>query len=172
MAAAADLRLPTGKEEDLLGSGATQLKTLLVLGGSPGRFSPRASIGYTFSSGGSDFTGELPNEINYTVGLDLAPHPRLTLTADYIGRTLLDTQFLIEEQRTFRYSPRTDPAVFEVQRTTVGSSTGNLTLSLASVGLKINPFGQLLFVFNALIAIGDNGLQDDVTPLFGLDYTF
>jgi hypothetical protein len=172
MAAAADLRLPTGKEEDLLGSGATQVKTFLVFGGSSGGFSPRASIGYTFSSGGSDYTGNLPDELNYTAGFDVAPHPRLTLTADYIGRTLLDTQFLVDRQQTYNYSPRTDSGVFQVERMTVGSQDGDLNLSLASVGLKINPVGRLLFVVNALVAIGNNGLQDDVTPLFGIDYTF
>jgi hypothetical protein len=172
MAAAADLRLPTGNADDLLGSGATQVKTTLVFGGAPGRFSPRASVGYTFSSGGSDFTGDLPNEINYTAGFDLAPHPRVTLSADYIGRTLLDTQYLTEIEQTFNFSPRTDPGVSQVQRMTVGSTSGDLNLSLAAVGIKINPVGQLLLVFNSLIAIGNNGLQDDVTPMFGLDYTF
>ena len=172
MAATADLRLPTGKEEDLLGSGATQVKALLVLGGSPGRFSPRASVGYTFSSGGSDFTGDLPNEVNYSAGFDLVPHPRVTLTADYVGRTLLDTQFLVEERRTFRYRPRNDPDIHSVDRTTLGSDSGSLNLSLASVGLKINPAGRLLLIGNVLIAIGSNGLQDTVTPIVGLDYTF
>jgi hypothetical protein len=172
MAAAADLRLPTGDEADLLGSGATQVKGLLVLGGAPGRFSPRASVGYTFSSGGSDYTGDLPDEINYTAGFDLAPHPRVTLTADYIGRTLLDTDFLVETAQTFNFSPRTAPGVFEVQRATVGTDSGDLNLSLAAAGIRINPVGRLLIVFNALFALGSNGLQDDFTPLFGLDYTF
>jgi hypothetical protein len=172
LAAAADLRLPTGSEADLLGSGATQVKAFLVLGGSAGRFSPRASVGYTFSSGGSDFTGDLPNEINYTAGFDLVPHPRVTLTGDYIGRTLLDTEYLVEQSRAFRYSPRTDPSVYSIERTTVGSATGNLGLSLASVGIKVNPVGRLLLVGNVLIAVGSNGLQDDITPVFGIDYTF
>jgi len=172
MAAGTDLRLPTGNADDLLGSGATQVKTILIFGGAPGRFSPRASVGYTFSSGGSDVTGDLPDEINYTAGFDLAPHPRFTITADYIGRTLRDTQYLTEVEQTFNYSPRTEPGVFQVDRMTVGSTSGDLNLSLAAVGVKINPVGQLLLVFNALIAIGNNGLQDDVTPMFGLDYTF
>ena len=40
-----DLRLPTGDEAELLGSGATQVKLYGVVGGSPGRFSPRAGFG-------------------------------------------------------------------------------------------------------------------------------
>ena len=48
----------------------------------------------------------------------------------------------------------------------------NIGLYLGSVGFKINPAGRLLLVGNVLIAIGDNGLQDSVTPVFGIDYSF
>jgi hypothetical protein len=167
-----DVRLPTGKEEDLLGSGATQVKLYGVVGGSPGRFSPRASFGYTFSSGGSDFTGDLPDELNYTAGFDLALHRRLTIAADFVGRTLLDAERLVLEERTFRYRTQADPTVQEAVRTTPGTETGSLGLYLASVGFKLNPFGRLLIVGNVLIAVGDGGLQDDVTPVIGIDYSF
>lgn len=168
----ADLRLPTGNEDDLLGSGATQVKPYVVFGGGPGRFSPRASFGYTFSSGGSDYTGDLPDELNYTAGFDFAPHPRVTLAADFLGRTLLDAERLVIEDATFQYALRTDPTVRTTTRPTPGSATSNMGLYLASVGLKFNPVGRLLFVANVLISLGDNGLQDTVTPVFGLDYTF
>jgi hypothetical protein len=59
-----------------------------------------------------------------------------------------------------------------VTRPTVGSQTGNLDLFLASVGFKLNPVGRLLLMGNLLIALGNNGLQDEVTPVFGIDYTF
>jgi hypothetical protein len=167
----ADLRLPTGKEEDLLGAGATQVKPYLVFGGGAGRFSPRASFGYTFSSGGSDYTGDLPDELNYTAGFDLAPHPRVTLTADFIGRTLLDAQRLVIEETTFRYQPR-GQAVQQTTRATPSATTGDMGLYLAAVGLKVNPAGRLLLVANVLISIGDGGLQDRVTPVFGIDYSF
>jgi hypothetical protein len=167
-----DLRLPTGKEEDLLGSGATQVKLYGVVGGSPGRFSPRASLGYTFSSGGSDFTGDLPDELNYTAGFDLALHPRFTIAADFLGRTLLDAQRLVQQDRTFRYRLRTDPTILQTTRTTPGTESGSLGLYLASVGFKINPIGRLLVVGNLLISLGDGGLQDDITPVVGIDYSF
>src|SRR4029450_4255969 len=78
MAAGVDLRLPTGKEEDLLGSGATQAKAYLIVGGAAKKVSPRASLGYTFSSGGGEVTGDLPNELGYSAGLDVAVHSRVT----------------------------------------------------------------------------------------------
>lgn len=167
-----DVRLPTGDETELLGAGATQMKLYGVVGGSPGRFSPRASFGYTFSSGGSEFTGDLPDELNYTAGFDLALHPRFTLAADFLGRTLLDADKLVLEETTYQFTQRLDSTLRSATRTTLGSETDNLGLYLASVGLKINPFGRLLLAGSVLIAIGDGGLQDQVTPVFGLDYSF
>jgi hypothetical protein len=174
LAAFVDLRLPTGDEADLLGSGATQARFSLVAGGSTGAFSPRASLGYTFSSGGSDFTGDLPDELYYTAGFDIVPHSRVTLTADFIGRTLLDARTLVDTQTTFRHRAAALPTapIIESTRTELGIQTGNLSLLLASAGIKVNPVGRLLLVGNVLFKIGDHGLQADVIPSFGLGYTF
>ncbi len=173
LAAFLDLRLPTGDENDLLGSGATQAKLALVAGGSPGRFSPRASAGYTFSSGGSDFTGDLPDELYYTAGFDVVPHRRVTITADFIGRTLLDAERVVDQERVFPFRLRPpSPTTMSVTRTELTTTTGNVNLMLGSAGVKINPVGNLLLVGNVLFKIGNNGLQDKVTPVFGLDYTF
>ncbi len=168
----ADVRLPTGDETELLGAGATQVKLYGVVGGSPGRFSPRASFGYTLSSGGSEFTGDLPDELNYTAGFDVALHPRFTLAADLLGRTLLDANKLVLQETSYQFTQRLDPTLRQTTRTTLGSEKGNLGLYLGSVGVKINPFGRLLITGSVLIAIGDGGLQDQVTPVFGLDYAF
>ncbi len=168
----ADLRLPTGDENELLGSGATQVKLYGVIGGAPGRFSPRASLGYTVSSGGSEFTGDLPDELYYTAGFDLAVHPRFTLAADFVGRTLLDANRLTTVTQTYQFTQRLDPTIRSVQRQQLSVEQSNIGLYLGSVGFKINPAGRLLLVGNVLIAIGDNGLQDSVTPVFGIDYSF
>jgi len=154
------------------GAGATQVKLYGVVGGSPGRFSPRVGFGYTFSSGGSEFTGGLPDELNYTAGFDLAVHPRFTIAADFLGRTLLDADKLVLEETTYQFTQRLDPTLRSVTRTTLGSEKGNLGLYLASVGFKLNPFGRLLVAGSVLIAIGDGGLQDQITPVFGVDYSF
>lgn len=171
-AAALDLRLPTGNADDLLGSGATQTKLSLIAAKYSGRFTPRASAGYTLSTGGADFLGELPDEVNYTAGFDAVIHPRVTFTADFLGRTLLDATRLVEREQTFVFAQRTDPTVRETTRLTPVSETGSLNLFLVSTGLKINPVGRLLLVGNVLFSVGDDGLQDKVTPSFGLEYSF
>jgi hypothetical protein len=172
LAATVDLRLPTGDENDLLGSGATQTRLALVAGGSTGRFSPRGSLGYTLSSGGSDFTGDLPDEVYYTAGFDAVLHPRVTVTADFIGRTLRDAERLVEVEHVFPYRLRTDPTVRQATFPELAGETGNLNLMLGAAGIKINAVGRLLIVANVLFKIGNNGLQDKITPTFGIDYTF
>jgi hypothetical protein len=167
-----DLRLPTGNDEDLLGSGATQTKLALVAGGSPGRFSPRASLGYTFSFGSGIYTGQLPDELGFSAGFDAVPHRRVTLTADLIGRTLFDTDRLVDRQRVFAFREQRSSVIQNALRMETVTEKGNLTLLLGSAGVKVNVVGRLLLVANVLFAIGDRGLQDELTPVFGLDYSF
>jgi hypothetical protein len=173
MALATDLRLPTGDADDLLGSGATQLKVYVVGAWLASKaFSPRAAAGYTLSSGGADFIGELPDEINYSAGFDLAAHSRVTLTADLIGRTLLDANRVVIRDRTFNFAQRLDPTVRSATFQTTETETGNLNVLLGSAGVKINPVGRLLLTANALFGLGDDGLVDRFTPVFGIDYSF
>ena len=49
---------------------------------------------------------------------------------------------------------------------------GDVNTLLGSVGLKINPVGNLLITINGLFSIGKEGLQDKFTPTVGLDYSF
>lgn len=173
LAAALDLRLPTGDADDLLGSGATQAKLYAIAAhvGSK-RFSPRIAAGYTYSSGGADFVGDLPDEINYSAGFDAGLHSRATFTADFLGRTLLDADRLVQQERVFDNVLRTDPTIRTTTRVSPGITTGNLNVLLGSAGVKVNPAGRLLVMVNLLFAIGDSGLQDRVTPVFGVDYSF
>jgi hypothetical protein len=173
VAAALDLRLPTGKSEDLLGSGATQAKLYLIAARvASKRFSPRAAFGYTYSSGGADFVGDLPDEVNYSAGFDAALHRRATFTADFLGRTLLDADRLVLRDRVFESVQRADPTIRQTVRISPEIAKGNLSLMLGSAGVKVNPVGRLLVMFNALFAIGDSGLQDKFTPVVGIDYSF
>jgi hypothetical protein len=128
MAAALDLRLPTGDKDNLLGSGATQTKLFFVGSGEYGRFSPHVNFGYTFSNGetsaeassfeldpqrfvlstlGASFVPSevdltVPDEINYVVGFSVAPSSRVTLGFDLHGRTLRDVPRFELSNRTYQ----------------------------------------------------------------------
>lgn len=173
VALAADVRLPTGDEKELLGAGTTQAKIFVILNGSAkSKFNPHLNLGYTFT-GTSDVFGSLPNEFNYTGGFDAAPAAKLTLFADLVGRTLIDAERLTSEPLELQYRTFADPAVRHFETTRLVSETGNLTLLLGSAGFKYNVVGRLLLSGSVLFSLTQNdGLQDKVTPVVSLDYTF
>ena len=49
---------------------------------------------------------------------------------------------------------------------------GDLNVVLASAGVRLNPFKNLLISANALFATGNRGLQDRFTPVVAFDYSF
>ena len=75
-------------------------------------------------------------------------------------------------ERTFSTVRRGDPTIRDTVRISPETTTGNLNVMLGSAGIKVNPVGRLLVMANLLFALGDSGLQDKVTPVFGLDYSF
>jgi hypothetical protein len=80
MAIVGRLRLPTGDEADLLGTGETSLAAIFVASKSYGRFAPHLNLGYEASTGGSS-----ENIVHYVAGFEGSLHPRVTATADVIG---------------------------------------------------------------------------------------
>ena len=206
LAALIDLRLPTGDEDDLLGTGATRTQLLFIASGDYGLFAPHGSFGYTFSNGNvSDLTADVvidpsvpgadaitlspppfdpsvPNEINYNFGFSAAPHPRLTLGFDFIGRTIRDVfRFDIGDQSFPNRTPGAVPPgtspfpatdEFLVRGDPETGTRENLNLLLGVVGGKVNIGRSLLFNAGVLFPLTNSGLQPKVTPFFGLDYVF
>ncbi len=168
---ALDLHLPTGDAENLLGTGATQAKLYLVASGRFGQCSPHGNLGYTFSDGGTDLTGDPSDEINYTVGFDFALHPRATFVIDIVGRTLLDAERVGQRERLFQYT--TPAGIGSAYRSELVPTNENLSLLSGAIGLKFNPTGGFLISVGALVPIGrEAGLQDNLTAVLGVDYSF
>jgi hypothetical protein len=190
LALGVDLRLPTGDEDELLGLGATQGKVLFILSSGGNRVSPHANIGYTISGKGSSETEFLfeplgvSDEFHYAGGVELVAHPRFTVLADVLGRTLIDAGQVEIETLTFPFRVGAGaPGTAPVQRSTSNPITGepyrqlalqsgNLSLLLGSAGVKFNPRGNLLVTANVLFPLTDAGLRDRLTVAFGLDYAF
>jgi hypothetical protein len=173
LAALLDLRLPTGDADNLLGTGTTQGKLLLIGSTSTTRVSPHFNIGYTWSGTSSNEFLNITDEFNYSGGLEIAAHPRLTANVDFIGRQLVDSGRLVDTAKTFNWVTR-PPNV------TTGSSTfnefaiedGSLNLVTSALGFKYNPAGNVLISFNILFPLTDGGIKSNPIPVFGFDYAF
>jgi len=171
LAAGVDLRLPTGDEMDLLGSGTVGLQPFLIWSATYGTVSPHVNGSYRWNGSsvlaGNPVTGErahFPDQAGYAVGADLSVNPRLTLAFDIIGqyvynaeRVRADTFYALDGQSTF------PNIVF---------TRDSFNLLSGSVGMKANLLQRLLLDVNLLFKIDEHGLRDRVTPLVGLEYAF
>ena len=177
LAVAADLRLPTGQEEDLLGTGATQFSAWFIGSGLFGKFAPHVNLGYTVASGISEeaeanYVAAPPDEFDYRFGADIAVTTRMTVAADFIGRLLIDVDRLVSSDLTVSFI--TEPGGAPQTRTlpAYALDPANLNLMLGSAGLKFNITKTLVLSASVLFALNDSGLRDAITPVIGFDYTF
>jgi hypothetical protein len=175
LAVAEDLRLPTGEERDLLGTGATQAKTFVIGSLHAGAFSPHVNAGYSWSSGKGN-AGDIPDEVSYTAGVDWAVSPRMTFAFDVLGRDFLNTRRVGVVNTTFRANTNPDitapPTIVTATFPRLVATRSDSNSLLGSIGLKINPFGNFLLTINGLFRLNKKGLQDDFAPLVAVDYSF
>jgi hypothetical protein len=191
IAAAVDLRLPTGDEDDLLGIGTTQAKLYAIASTGNDRFGSHVNIGYTLSGTGDLDQGTLvyepvgmSDEFNFAGGVEYVPHPRVTVIGDLIGRTLIDAGRVEPVTKTFQF--RATPGATGADPLLTSStnpltqqpyqqlelSPGNMNVVLGAVGAKLNVAPNLLLSGHVLFPLTKGGLRDRASLAFGLDYAF
>jgi hypothetical protein len=173
LAVGLDLRLPTGDEQNLLGSGALGVRPFVAFSASKGAFAPHANAGYQWNGdsliAGSVREGlkdDLPDQFVYALGADVLVAPRLSVVLDVFGQRVVS-------------SPR-----LTALRSTHTGVAGSVTLddirfvsesywtSAGGLGLKANIAPQILLTFNLRFAIADGGLTDRLAPLVGMEWAF
>jgi hypothetical protein len=171
MAGGVDVRLPTGDQMNLLGTGAAGVQPFFVMSRAYDRVSPHLNVSYQWNGtsilAGNPETGEsgnFPDQVGYAAGADVTVNPRLTLAVDIIGRYYIDAQRLRREEfhalnGTSRF------ANISFARDSFNTLSG-------STGLKINVRDRLLLDANLLFALDEHGVRDHVTPLVALEYSF
>jgi hypothetical protein len=191
LAAAVDLRLPTGDPDNLLGLGTTQAKVYLIWSQNRARLAPHANIGYTISGTGdrdATIVGYTPlgvsDEFNYAGGVEFVVNPQLTIIGDVIGRSVIDAGTIEAETKTFQFRPgAASPATTPLETSSTNPlsnspyrqltlTPGNLNLTLGSAGFKYNPFPKVLLSGNFLFPLTSGGLNDHLTFAFGVDFAF
>jgi hypothetical protein len=160
-----EIKLPTGNQAHLLGSGKASFRTLLIASGRSGVVTSHVNLGYTFAGSGfppntggfqlSAATSAIQpsNEVDYAGGADVAAGSRLTASVDFIGRSL-----------------RNDAQV--VAGIPSLTSRARLPILVGVVGAKYNVRAQWLVIVNVLFPLGTNGLKPGVTPVVGLERAF
>jgi hypothetical protein len=171
IAAGLDIRLPTGDQMNLLGTGTAGLAPFVILSSTVRRVSPHVNASYQWNGrsilAGNPETGEsaeFPDQFTYAIGADVAMNTRITLAFDTLGSYYVNAERLSQE--TFHaLDQRSTFANIAFSRQSFNAVSG-------SIGLKVNVIGRLLLDGNLLFALDDHGVRDRVVPLVSFQYAF
>jgi hypothetical protein len=171
LALGANVRLPTGDEMNLLGSGATGIQPFAVWSSSYGSVAPHLNVSYQWNGSsvlaGNPATGEsahFPDQFSYAAGSEVLVNNRLTLALDLLGTFTIDAQRL-QPQTFYALDGRSTFA-------NVGFARESFNVLNGSIGVKADLIQRLLLQVNVLFKLDERGLRDKVTPLLGVEYTF
>ncbi|HTM05581.1 MAG TPA: hypothetical protein VL173_18860 [Vicinamibacterales bacterium] len=157
VAAGVEARLPTGREQDLLGTGQLAMRYTALASYETG---PTSVYG-NFSIG----QGGIGREVAYSAALAAAATPRLTLVGEFLARQIDGLQ---------RIGPvvAPHPRIAGVNTTRLMPTGENEMTAYAVAGFKWNVGGTWLLHGHVLVPLVDNGLTAHFTPTITLDYTF
>ena len=156
-AIAAEVRLPTGNEENLLGAGSAGFR-LVGIGA--------LERGPVMLSGNTGVVrGGVSDEVTFGGAAAVAVHPRLSLTAELLARH-------ISELRPVELSTRPHPTILGVQTIRLIGGTPGRLVSGGITGFKWNPAGTLVIGAHVRWNFTNAGLTAPITPSVALEYGF
>jgi hypothetical protein len=161
----AELRLPTGDEENMLGTGETTFK---FMGGST------KHLGSASVSVNGGYTAGLTDEFNLAVGTDVAllSRKQLTVSVDLVSQRLFDTVTSYAQDVTGDTVALVGNPPRRITWTYGKWNTGDTTLYRAAIGAKYNVAGNWLLTGAGIFRLNDNGFQSTVTAFVGLERTW
>jgi hypothetical protein len=155
LAALVDLRLPTGREEDLLGAGSTSAKFSAIGSVEQGRVSAHASSGVSI--------GGLARELSYNGAIALAASGRVSVIGELLGRWIDSPGHIVSIS-----APH--PTLSGVDTIRLMPDTSTLHMLTVVPGVKWNLTDTWVLGANVTIPLTSGGLTAPFTPFVGLDY--
>jgi hypothetical protein len=157
LAIAAEARLPTGKEEDLLGAGRTSLTPRLIGSYESRRVGVHGEVGYSFR--------EVSNTLGYGMAVTVVAVPRLTVVGELSGLRL-------EGLGRLTQTSEPHPTLVGVDTIRLTGTTQATDRIHAVAGVKWNIANTWLFTANVRRPLTDVGLNADWVPTITFDYAF
>jgi hypothetical protein len=173
-----DVRLPTGDDRNLLGTGTLVSRTLAIFSAGNRSIAVNGSIGASFATTNLEaqqFVGTPSDELNQTLGIQYAVHPRVTLSAEIVGHTRVsgsDKMGVASHPVQFvriAGGPIQTQILNELQVTEFESAANQVR---PVFGVKVNPWRNLLLVGNVLLGLYEFGLGHRPAMSVGAEYTF
>jgi hypothetical protein len=156
VAAAGELRLPTGDEKNLLGAGSTSWRVMGVASFERGAASLHANGGIA--------RGGLSDEKFFAGAVSVAVHPRATITGEVLRRSVSDL-------RAFSLTSAPHPTVAGVDTFRLTNGADGTTLWTAITGVKWNLGDTVVVGGHLLWSLTDRGLTATVTPTIAIEYS-
>jgi hypothetical protein len=156
-AAAAEVRLPTGRQEDLLGAGETALRVMGIGSAEFGATSVHGNVSLGVFGLGAEFGagGAIAHAVT----------PHVTLVGEVLARRSEGTQEISAVS-----APHPRIAGVDTIRLMPSGNTRLSTIAVA--GFKWNIAGTWLLHGNVLLPLSQRGLTARYTPTIALDYSF
>jgi outer membrane putative beta-barrel porin/alpha-amylase len=156
-AAAAEMRLPTGDEENLLGAGAAAFRFLGIGSVESGRL--------TLHGNGGIVIGGVSDELNFSGAGAFAVHPRVTVSGELLIRR-------VTELHDLRLVSEAHPTFVGVDTLRLVQGDSAATLANAVAGFKWNVNGTFVLGGHLAFPLVRHGLTATVTPTLALEYAF
>ncbi len=172
VALGADLRLATGDETNLLGSGATGFRPFIAMS-YRGRVTPHINLGYEWNgssilagqvqAGGQLTSSRLPDQLFYIAGADVGITRKLGGAVDLIGQRVIGAS---------RIFPGTFTTTGGIDLANINEGRESYQMNNMSVGVKYAPRMRLILTANVMFRVDNAGLRAKAVPLVGASYTF
>ncbi len=157
LAAAVDVRLPTGKREDLLGAGSTSVRISGIGSLERGWMSSHVNAGVS--------VGGLARELDYGGAVAIAATDHVTVTSELVGR-------LIDSPGGIVPVSAATPNLIDVNTIRLMPDSSNLSIITFVPGLKWNLTSTWVLAGSVSIPLTNGGLTSPFTPFVGVDYAF
>jgi hypothetical protein len=157
LAAVAEIRLPTGDADNLLGAGKTSYRALAVASLEPGRFDVDVNGGFA--------VGGLSHELHYRTAASFSAAPRVTLVGELLGRRLDDVGRITAARAAH-------PTFANVETIRLIAAGDAMHAASMLGGVKWNVTGTWLLSGSVSKALGGQGLRPGAVLQVGLDYAW
>lgn len=166
-----DIRIPTGDEMNLLGSGMAGVQPFGIWSATFQKVSPHVNASYRWNGSsvlaGNPATGEsadFADQVGYAAGADVSVNSRLTVAFDLLGVYVINAGRVRRED----FHALDNRSIFP----NIVFSRDSMNNLSGAIGVKAGLFQRLLLDVNVLFKLDDHGLRDKVTPLVGIEYAF
>jgi hypothetical protein len=157
IAAAGEVRLPTGDERNLLGAGSASWRLMGIGSVDRGRFGVHGNAGLV--------RGGVSDEVTFAGAVSAAVQPTVTLSGEVLGR-------YVSELRNVTLVSAPHPTFIGVDTLRLMSGSSGITLVTALGGIKWNMAGTLVLAGHVRIPLVERGLTASITPTLAFEYAF